>query len=730
MYNKFNKSLCGCLAASVVFMATPTIVKAQNIDTNDSVKLNTVFINKKPKNKTNAPTILTNSHTTKDIENKQVDNIHDISRLDPVIGYNTRNDSFTMRGLDQNRILTTIDGITIPWLNDGARGVQGGTSTFDFNTLSSLDIVKGADSSLYGTGALGGVVAMRTIDPEDLITNEKNWAALSKGSYDSANSSWRIDQAFAVKANNTYMLLQGGYVTGKQRRNNSDGGGYGTSRILENPADFDQNNLLFKIFQHIDGGHRFGFTAERFNYDNDISTLNASTSTYRAGSVVTEEQKRRERYSLSYDYDGNGDALLDTAHAVIYWQRQLIEETTKGFRLVTPKENYMRDNMMRNTTYGISVNGAKKLEFNEISHTFRFSTDLSQSKFQQYAGGEDTCPAPPYSGATIGCQFLHTNQSDAPNTDSASFGFALEDEIGLFDNRLRITPGTRFDWYNHKPKSTYTYEINPGFSSYPASSSSSRLSPKLRAEYDVNDKLTFYAQWAQAFRAPSATELYLTYTNPNYYYVAGNPNLKPETSNGYDLGAKIGDEHFGGSIGLFTNQYKNFIDTLDLGASREFRLSRRQYMNRNNVRISGLEIKGHWAINNYWHTNFGLTYAEGKDTDSNEYLNTIPSVKGVAGIGYAKEKWGSDLIMTAVAKRNKVASNSDFLMTPGYTLLDLTGWIEPFGKKGPRIHAGIYNIFDKRYWNALDLPSATSSLSKDYYTESGRSFKVSIVQKF
>ncbi|WP_154587752.1 TonB-dependent receptor plug domain-containing protein, partial [Bordetella pertussis] len=56
-----------------------------------------------------------------------------------------------IRGLDENRVVTRIDGIRLPWLDDGARGIQGGLNAVDFNTLSRLDVVRGADSSAAGS---------------------------------------------------------------------------------------------------------------------------------------------------------------------------------------------------------------------------------------------------------------------------------------------------------------------------------------------------------------------------------------------------------------------------------------------------------------------------------------------------------------------------------------------------------------------------------------------------
>jgi len=151
----------------------------------------------------------------------------------------------------------------------------------------------------------------------------------------------------------------------------------------------------------------------------------------------------------------------------------------------------MRNDIMRVTGYGILLSGLKKLDWNNVSHTVRFSTDISAAGFHQYAGGLDRRPPPPYLGPYFTCGFLHANHSDAPDTDSTSFGFAVEDEIGLAANRLRITPGIRFDWYEHRPKSSRSYELNLGFKGYPSSAGGSRLSPKLRAEWNATDQFIF-----------------------------------------------------------------------------------------------------------------------------------------------------------------------------------------------------------------------------------------------
>ncbi len=711
------------MVLSALSVCIPSFVFAQNSNKSDVTELKPIVIKGK-KESSSSVSVLTSHKTAKDINEKQISDVYDVSRLDPSIAYNTNKNSFVLRGLDADRVLTTMDGIILPWVSDIVRG-NSGNITFDFGSLSTLDIIQGADSSLYGSGALGGVVALRTLNPEDLISGEKNWGSLIKGGYNSVDNSWRINQAFAMRHYQTFLLFQGSYTEGHERKNMGTVDGYG-ERTRKNPAQFDQNNLLFKIHQYFNGNHRFGFTAERFGYSKNTHSLNASTR-YALGSVYDQDNKRRERFSLSYDYNGNGDALFDAFRAQLYWQRQSNNHTMSGFRVRAPKGDYLRDNLVRDTSYGLNAQTLKTVNIGSGSHTLKLATSVLSSKFHHYMFGKDSCHLKENAYA---CAFLPTNRSDSPDTNSYTFGVSFEDEIGLADNRFRVTPGIRYDWYKHIPQKTSAYEKALISDKLPPEKSGSHFSPKVRVEWDVRDQVTFYAQWAKAFRAPRVSELYVSYVKPPLYYVKGNPDLKPETSNGYDVGVRYGNENFGGSLSAFANQYKNFIDTMDKGPSEEFRFARQHYINRSRVRIWGAEAKMHFALYTGFHSDFSISYSQGKDLDKDEYLNSIPPLKAVIGLGYGKENWGADAVLTMAAKRDKVSGRSDYQKIPGYEVVDVSSWWKPFGEKGPVIRAGVYNLFNKKYWNVSDLPSGDSAIPKDYYSQPGRNFKVSFVQKF
>ena len=207
----------------------------------------------------------------KTLDERQIRSFDDLGkRAEPGVNYSRTSESINIRGLDRDRVLTTLDGIRVPWLTDGARsqgptgGAQGGLDSIDFNGLSAVDIVRGANSSLVGSGALGGAVQLFTLNPEDLLSEGKDFGSLVKSDYDSADHSWGLNGALAGRYQDTAWLLQAGQRRGHELESGGDANSYGTRRSEANPADTEQQSLLVKLQQRFDGGHKVGFTAELF----------------------------------------------------------------------------------------------------------------------------------------------------------------------------------------------------------------------------------------------------------------------------------------------------------------------------------------------------------------------------------------------------------------------------------------------------------------------------------
>ncbi|KRW59254.1 TonB-dependent hemoglobin/transferrin/lactoferrin family receptor [Pseudomonas sp. TTU2014-080ASC] len=692
-------------------------------------------------------------------------------RSEPGVAFNRNSESINIRGLEKDRVLTTIDGIRVPWMTDGARsqgptgGAQGGLDTFDFNTLSAVDIVRGSNSSQIGSGALGGSVQLFTLNPEDLLEPGKDFGSLVKTDYDSGDESWGLNAAVAGRVQNTYWLLQAGKRQGNELETAGNDNLYGSQRTEANPADNDQKNFLFKLQQRFDGGHKVGFTGEFFERNRDIDTRTGQGSTYLIGQNGTNELSRRQRISVDYGFVSEDEnSLIDTANLIAYWQKLERKDDQDGVRSMDargrapdrlfqrfglpgnpykyPSGPYGRNNQIEKELYGVSGNVGIGHNFAGLDNTLTLGGELYRINTEQNSKGYDNCPGfsisasnPMYMGPAS-CDFLHTNQADMPKAEATQWALFANNQISFLDGAVTLTPGLRYDHYKQDPKATgaFNNNANPNNNQTLSSSSDSKLSGSLLATWQVAEKAKLYAQWSQGFRAPDATELYMNYGAEGSYLRLGNADLKPEESNGYEIGAELGDKQLGGSISLFDNHYKNFIDSnltaspeelasLGLNAS-DYPMGVTRTGNRAKVQIYGAELAAHWAFMPNWKLWGSVAWANGEDRNTNQRLNTVAPITGLFGLSYEQEQFGGDLMLRTAAARNKVENDNDF-QAPGYGVVDLTAYWQPKELDGVKLQAGLFNAFDKKYWNALDVPTGNLAQPDDYYSEVGRNFRVS-----
>lgn len=678
---------------------------------------------------TAADTPLATETTRETILKRDIRDLDDLGNTtEPGVSWVSDTNSVNIRGLEDDRVLTTIDGIPIPYLSDGIWGATGGANAFDFSALSAVDILRGGDSSRAGSGALGGAVLLRTLEPEDLLSPGKDTGGIVKGTYDGKDRSIGGSAAFAKKIENTSILFQGSYTRGHEQKTGGDVGGYGSIRTQADPANTYARNLMIKLRQELEGGHAIGLTAEHYSRNENINNMSnsASGSTYEAGSYRVSEDSQRTRVSLDYDYDAiAGDALIDSLTAKIYWQRA---ERVYGYtsnRLTVPVGTYGRSTDNQQDDYGFSGHGTSSFDTGNLHHRLLFGADLQFSQVSQYTTGVDSCDANATDASYIStCANYHVNQSNSPDVNGYKAGLFVEDRIGFTDSGLSLTPGLRFDWYKFDPQASSGFETADGYAGLPDGQSDWQISPKLRAAWQVNPDIELFAQFSAGFKAPNVNQLYLNYVS-TYYQSIGNPDLESEKSYGFEVGTNLGDEDFGGRITAFSTRYKDFIDTSTSGSYLTGDLTY-QYYNRSNVRISGIEARAHKRFENGINLHASAAYAYGKDMDTNELLASVAPLKAIFGIGYEQETWGTDfnLIASAAVRENSTAS----FKPAGYGVVNLTGWWEPEKAKGFRLQAGVYNLFDKTYFDALEVKDTNNA--SDLYSEAGRYFKLSLTQRF
>lgn len=762
MFHRLRLSLLACTGLSLLAVTAPAL--SQDAATADATVLPRVAVKGErltaaaKGSATDSP--LTTETTRAKIEEKQITNLEDLGRVaEPGVTVNRTTGAVNIRGLEGNRVLSTIDGIPIPYFNDPTRGATGGVDTFSFSSLSAIDVMRGADSSRAGAGALGGVIAYRTLEPQDLIGEGRDWGVLLKSTYDSTDKSWEGSAAVAKKIDNTSMLFQGSYRKGHERETNGSTGGYSTTRTEANPSDFDQHNFLVKLRQEMEGGHTIGITGERYrkDRDTDMMTSQSLTGNYRPGGYTSNKENERDRVSLDYRFDSESDdSIIDNAWASLYWMKTRTMDGYAGYRSTSVIGPIGRANSNEESTFGLIGALQKDVDLGATNHLFTFGFDLATSTIEQYSAGYDNCGPKPisgvYSGALTACNNLHTNQADTPKVDSNRIGLYLDDEISIGDSGFKLTPGVRFDWVKHEPKMTVAYDTNASNPSLPAGFEDTGLSPKVRLSYDLAPQVELFGQWNMGFRAPSAGELYSSFGGPGTYLRLGNSDLETETSHGFEIGANLGDEDFGGRINLFYNRYKNFIDVRSLTATEAAAIGQTlaaypqggitQYVNIARAEIYGAELSAHKTFDNGFRLGAGLSASTGKNLETDKYLKSVAPMRAVASVGYDTSSWGLGLDFIAVAGSrtranvdiSTVAGQTNYFSTNGYGLVDLTAWWEPEQVKGLRINAGIYNVFDRTVYDYTTVrdnaTTGTAALATKFYSEPGRSFKISLTQRF
>lgn len=681
------------------------------------------------------------TQTKRDVlDNLQILNWSELGgRAEPGVNFSTNTNSVNIRGLDQTRVLTRIDGIRLPYLVDirGAMGgISGGLSTIDFNALSSIDIVRGADSSTVGSGAMGGVVDVLSLSPSDLLLGDKKIGALTKTGYYSVDNSWLINAAVAGQAPNGLLwLIQAGTQLGHETQNMGSTGGYGISRNEPNPNNYTQQNYQLKLEQSFEGGHTIGLAGAYFTRQDDIQDMTAEPRIYAPNQSKVTDKKTRQSLAMNYAWSAShSKSVLDTFTSQIYWQSVELSSHLNTHRLTMPIGDYQRNNRIQENSWGVNLEGTKYIA-GEVSQRWAMGGDWHATSLKQYAGGKDSCPPPPYTGQYRGCAFFHNNQSDIPDTTGNQYALWLENTIGFAQDRFSLTPALRHDYYQYSPSNGGSGD-NKTATDWQASSGQA-WSPKLLASWSATEALRFYAQYALSFNAPTATQLYSRFGTPGQYLITGNPTLAPEKGRGWEFGAKYDDSQRSGSLTFFENRFKNFIENVTAPGTTQYPLFVRSFENLENVRIYGIEARTEWHLAGGWRTFGSLAWTEGKDQSTGRYLNSIAPLQAIFGVGYTAQSWGAQAQISAATARKKVAYPNppsqrlyaDF-KAPGYGVVDLTAYWRPSHLRGLTLQAGLFNAFDKTYWNALNVPSAADARTLGRYTEPGRNFSVSLTYQY
>ena len=267
----------------------------------------------------------------------------------------------------------------------------------------------------------------------------------------------------------------------------------------------------------------------------------------------------------------------------------------------------------------------------------------------------------------------------------------------------------------------------------PVDISESELSPKLGLVYRPAGSTEIWLQYAHGFRAPPYEDANISLEVPLFNYRAiPNPNLRPERSDGVDLGIRWRGAAAHADLSVFRTEYEDFIESrVRLGPDPVSGRILFQAQNISQAVIEGVEAGADFAFErDAYRINVGARFywARGEDRDGGEPLNSVGPPQAVVSLGWsaADGRWQTRLQSTFTddwSERDE--SGGELYKAPGHGVLDL--FLARRVGKQLTLRAGVLNLTDKTYWSWTDIRGiAPDDPVLPHLSRPGRSFTLGV----
>ncbi|QDF66164.1 TonB-dependent hemoglobin/transferrin/lactoferrin family receptor [Shewanella sp. SNU WT4] len=574
-----------------------------------------------------------------------------------------------IRGIGGDRVLQTVDG-TRQNTSSGHRG----TYFLDPEMLKSIEVIRGPASSLWGSGAIGGVVAQNTRSAKDFLEDEQSFGGYIKQGYEANGDRTKTSGALFGQDDAWDWLVNGAYFDG----NNID---LGNGQQLQHSGNNGYSSMA-KLGWQANDLNRLQLTG-RVNQINELVPSNPGADVGRSVPLV-QRNTDDKHLSLDYQFQSSSSALLD-GNAKLYYNQAKYDEQRIALKQ-TDNTDYQ--------TLGFSL--VNRSRFGELA--FIYGLDGYQDKLSTVRDDSGQVGQRP----------------DDIDANAKVWGSFIQADIPLLEH-VTLSPALRYDSFNNTSDSL------------DLSSRDDKWSPSVGLTWKTAQWLTLSARYDQAFRAPSMTEMFSTGSHYCIPSIPGflpnglcnrfkiNPDLQAETARNKELKAQVqlselmGDDDLSLSLNLFRNDIDDFIiqqvENPLMGIPGFEQTT--TWNNVQDAKLQGFEFNARYRIEQ---THLSLDYGQTQGTDNatGEYLESIPANK--LTIDLSQGLWSNDVTLGTrymyTASQNKLPSTSSHTDFDAYGLWDVyVAWEPSSGSlNGLRLDAGIDNLTDEYYrqaWQTL-----------------------------
>jgi len=615
--------------------------------------------------------------TLEKIQGLQPNRLSDIFYNVPGVSFQERGDDpstvINIRGLqDFGRVAVVVDGARQNYQRSGHNA--NGSFFLDPELVGGVDVVRGPTANIYGSGAIGGVVAFRTKDINDVVRPGERWGVDMTGSYGS-NNARGLGSIFGGVHAAPNVDIFGGAVY-RTQGNYKDGAG----TEIGNTGNEIASGLM-KVTVRPAEGHevKFGTVFQDYKYSigqqNRGATTTAAPLAAIAGSSVYASDAKNYLGTLTWKYSKPDDNWFDW-NAAVYGNRVENDQvktynnriTTGGgtCTLANPGNNisgcvgdrrgYVLD------TIGVDVNNTTRFNVGDFRNAVTYGFDAFQDDVKTSDSRGNSNITTPGGLRTVSGGFIQLKQN--------------------YSTWLEVVSAMRYDRYDLDSSSVST--------------GGDRFSPKITVGVTPVAGFTPYVSYAEGYRAPSITETLIagghaTGGGPPLFVcpdgTAGlfcflpNAALRPEVGKNKEAGVNLkydgifaADDSFRGKFNVFRNDVEGYIDLVasapqpvpPFGSFSKFF----QYQNIAHARIEGVEAEALYDAG-VWYLGVAGHVMRGKNVATNVGLATITprKVTTTAGVRLL------DRSLTLAMQWSNFAANNDlpagYLPSTAYDLVNL-----------------------------------------------------------
>ena len=625
----------------------------------DSIELEPVVVtaSHSPKALKDAP-VVTRLITLHDIKITDATNIQDLLIQEiPGLEFGfamSQETSLNMSGFGGNAVLFLVDGERMA----GETMDNVDYSRMNLDNVGRIEIVKGASSALYGSNAVGGVV--------NIISREniEPWTANANSRYSSFGHEWRHGASFS-------------FNKGKWNSQTS------FQHTAIDPVDLPKAHSSMEIAQELLK------KAQGLPYDESVLTDDSNLSRLYGQKTYNVKERLTWRANDHLTFVGRGGYFFRTS------------------------ERDTHDYHFNGYSGGLKGRYAWNHERHlELSYAFdqydkaNFMPDGTRTHDHDYSNRQHVLHA--LYSHSFGNNALILG-ADYMNDYLSTYQFAT----GTSHSQNNIDGYAQFDW-------NITEQLNIVGSvryDYFSASAQKAFTERLAVVYKM-PWMTFRANYASGFRAPTLKEMYMHFDMGNMgYMLRGNPDLKPEKSNNFNVAIErtnrirnsgFLDGRYNFTLMGYCNVFDKRITTIDGGLYNGMESA--LYWNEDGITVWGVDA----SLGHIWDCGLmlKLNYSWMKETGSVYYSDFYqPRTHSMTWrIGYEhrfSRHYALDAALSGRSQGKPQSGRTD--VDGGYTIWKLM--LQHHIWRGINLNTAIDNLFNykpKTYYYCSPLTTGTS----------------------